>query len=94
MWGPALATSLPAAFPTDTTVAFLDLDTSGGSIDVSGWLPTGLADGAIVRLRKIDASTNAIIFNDLEGLNYSFVDATTEFVTLLWDATNNRFHII
>ena len=91
---PGSETALPAAFPADTSQAFVDLDTSAGDIDASGWQPTGLADRAIVQLRKLDRTASTISYTDSAGVAYTFVNRYSEFMTLMWLEAEGAFRLI
>lgn len=84
---------LPTTFPNDTAAAQIDVDASSGSVDLSSWAPTGLKDGAIVSLRKTDASANQIQYTDTVA-GYNFVDQRGEFLTLMWIAASGTFRPI
>lgn len=82
-------TSLPGALPNGTTSLFVNITSQTSNIEVFGWAPTGLANGAHVRVRKQNSDAFSILFTD--GVNdYSFVDAEGEFMDFVWDGINNQ----
>ena len=77
-------TALPSSVPTGTTDLFIDLDTQGNDFDLTGWLPTGLATGAKIRVRKCDASGGVVKFTD-DVRTYDFVETIGEAISFVFD---------
>lgn len=89
--GLPLSATLTSGITTDTL--WIDVDNMTSDFTISAWIPTDLSDCAIVRVRKIDTSTNRIIWND--GVhNYRFVNRKGEFLTFRYDLENNILIII
>lgn len=85
---------VPTVFPLDTALVIIDLDLSGGSVDLTGWMPAAGSCGAQIRFRKVDNSPNKITWTDYLGIHYNFVNKRGEFITLLCDGTTGLMHIV
>lgn len=85
---------LPDTFPDGTLMAFIDVSTGAADFDFSAWAPTGLADGAHVRVRKVDGTPTRIVYTDNTGVTYNFVNQRTEFISLVYEKTTGLLHVI
>ena len=85
---------LPPALPEGTTHGFLDFDLTSGPVNVSALALMGLADRALVQLRKIDTGPNSLSFTDHTGVTYNFANPPGEFMTFLWLADPGVFRLI
>lgn len=90
----AAAGALPGQFPAGSLRVFVDMAVGPSDFDMSNWAPSGLADGAVVQIRKTDTMAGALRFTDYTGVAYEFVDKRGEFITLIWLATLGAFRII
>lgn len=78
-----------ADLPVDLSVdgflapcAYINVDASSGDFDLTNWYPLGLKDGALITLRKVDSSSNKIIFTDVDGYVYDYLDIQKETLIL------------
>lgn len=78
---------LPTMFTNGTTELFLDISNMDSDVDLTSWLPTNLAKGARIRIRKIDNSPYKITFTD-NVLTYRFIDKKGEYIDLNWDGNS------
>lgn len=86
--------SLPVDFECGVSKAMLDLDLSGGSVNLNDYSPN-LACGSIeIRFRKVDSSANTIRWTDHLGIEYNFVDKQGEFITLAYDKGTGQAVIV
>ena len=81
--------SIPVAFPPNTSNLFLDVTNMDSDLDITNWMPTGLVDGAIVRVRKIDNTAFKIVWNP-----YGFIDKQYELITFQYDLSSNILNMI
>lgn len=84
--------TLPLSVMNDSNCVFIYLDNMVADVDLTGWMPTGLKEGAKVQFYKNDSSPFKIIINDpISGKPYGFVNKETEFICL--HKFNNNLHI-
>lgn len=76
--------NLPLTVQPNTSFLILNVTELNSDLEISNYKPNGLLKGATVRIRKMDASTNKITYSK-NGLEYSFVNMTTEYIDLLWN---------
>ena len=76
----------PPQIPSGFDIAFIELDTTAGDIDLTEWQP-GCDDGCLIRVRKSDTSTNNILFTDSIA-SYRFVNKQSEFFMFRFLAGN------
>lgn len=81
--------TLPISLSGAVSCFFIYLDNMIADVDLTGWMPTGLRDGAKVQIYKNDNSAFSIIINDpISGKPYKFVNKETEFICLMnFDST-------
>ena len=72
----------------------IDIDGMTTERDLSGWIPTGLIDGAVVSVRKVDTSPHAIFVTDAQGLTYKFVDKRGEVISFVFIKQSNTMRVI
>lgn len=85
---------VPTLFPIGTGTAIIDMDLSGGDVDLTGWTLDAEQGAVSIRFRKVDVTANRITWTDHLGIKYEFVDRQGEFITLVYDDTSGLFHII
>lgn len=88
------AAALPASVPVGTTMLVLDTTNLSAPLDLTGWIPTGLADGAIISIRKNEDSVHRVLFTDSTGYTYRHVDQKGEALTLTYLQSSNSLKVI
>jgi len=92
-WVAASVSVLPTEFSLGASQVAIDLDLSGGGLDLTTWALADRQENVVVRVRKIDSTANRLTWTDHLGITYRFVDRQGEFITLLWSKQHQRFFI-
>lgn len=84
---------LPTTFDLGVSKTAIDLDISGGDLDLTPWMLDPAQENIVVRIRKIDTSPNKLLWTDHLGIEYSFPNRRGEFITLLWSSEYQTWFI-
>lgn len=75
---------LPTALPKASLVV-LEVNNLNSDLNLSGWVPTGIEAGTMIRVRKTDNSIGRIVWND-GPIPYRYVSKPGEFMTFIYDS--------
>lgn len=82
---------LPASFSTVPTHVAINLSNLTTDLDVTSYAPTGLPQGAQIRITKTDQSTGKILFTDpVSNVSYEYMNRMGDVLTLYWNGSNFR----
>lgn len=85
-------TSLPTSFDPNTTLAVVNMNLLA-DLDVSSYLPTGLRDGSIVQIKKVQGAGKLTYTDPSSGKFYNFVNEVGEFYNFKYVKESNRLFI-
>ena len=77
----AITDTLPLTFTGDPKFVFITVSNTI-ELDLTGWAPTGLCTGSILRFQKINSNNKRIIYND-GNVNYRYINKKGEVITLV-----------
>lgn len=72
----------------------IDVGDMTADLDLTGWIPSGLNDGAIVSVRTVVASAYKIVLTDFAGVGYEFVNRVGEVISLVFVESENILRVI
>ncbi len=84
---------LPSSAGIGVNKLQLDFDDMSSDVNLSQWIPTGLIDGAIVSVRKVDTSDYKLLFSDSEG-EYSYLDTKLETILFVYFQATNKLLVV